>query len=62
MPILVSMIKSDPSVSVLHAAVARFNDLTKQSFDFWKTKDILDWWEKNKDSYPVQEKAQEKQK
>jgi hypothetical protein len=41
------MIKTDGSISVVYKATARFNLLTKQSFEFWKTDEILQWWEKN---------------
>jgi hypothetical protein len=51
LPILFTMIQSDASIRVLHKAVIRFNSLTNQSFEFWKTKDILDWWDKNRSAY-----------
>ncbi|OIR07738.1 hypothetical protein GALL_100200 [mine drainage metagenome] len=51
LPTLVTMIKSDTSINVLHKAVVRFNTLTKQSFRFFQTKEILDWWDKNKSSF-----------
>ena len=47
LPILIQIITSDRSISVLYKAVTRFNGLTKQSFEFWRTKDILDWWSNN---------------
>ena len=51
LPILIQMITSDPSIAVLHKAAVRFNSLTKQQFEFWKTKDILEWWDKNRASF-----------
>jgi len=51
LPTLVSMIETDPSVSVLYAATERFNFLTKQSFKFWKPKELLDYWDKNKATF-----------
>jgi hypothetical protein len=47
LPILIHLIAYDDSISVLYKAVSRFNSLTKQSFEFWQTKDILEWWDKN---------------
>jgi hypothetical protein len=47
LPILLDMIKSDVIIGVVQRAVSRFNTLTKQSFDFWKTQEILDRWGKN---------------
>ena len=51
LPTLIQVISSDKSISVLYKAVTRFNALTKQSFEFWKTQDILDWWGKNSASF-----------
>ena len=47
LPILIKIIEFDRSLSVLYKAVQRFNTLTKQSFEFWETKELLDWWDKN---------------
>jgi hypothetical protein len=51
LPILIQLIPSDGSIAVLYKAVTRFNALTKQSFEFWKTKDILERWESNRTSF-----------
>lgn len=51
LPILIQIITSDTNISVVHKAVLRFNALTKQSFEFWKTDDILEWWGKNRASF-----------
>jgi hypothetical protein len=51
LPILIQMIASDGSIAVLHKAVVRFNTLTKQSFEFSRTTDILEWWAKNRASF-----------
>jgi hypothetical protein len=51
LPILIQMIPSEPSIAVLYKAVARFNSLTGQSFGFWQTKEIVEWWDKNRASY-----------
>jgi hypothetical protein len=51
LPTLIEIIKSDNSISVLSLAVYRFDRLTNQSFVFWKSQDLLDWWDKNKASY-----------
>jgi hypothetical protein len=51
LPLLVQIIKSDASLSVLNAAVIRFNALTDQTFDFWKADDILKWWDSNQSSF-----------
>ena len=51
LPLLVQLIQKDDSISVANKAVRRFNSLTKQSFNFWDTKLILDWWQKNRHSY-----------
>jgi hypothetical protein len=51
LPALVQMIKHDPSIDVVVSATARFNEITKQSFEFWKTDDIINWWENNKASF-----------
>jgi hypothetical protein len=51
LPILIQIITSDSNISVVHKAVIRFNGLTKQSFEFWKTNDILEWWGKNRASF-----------
>ncbi len=51
LPLLVQLIEKDDSISVAHKAVRRFNNLTKQSFTFWDTKPILEWWKKNRHSY-----------
>jgi hypothetical protein len=51
LPLLVQIIQNDKSISVADRAVSRFNALTKQSFEFWDTKPLLDWWEKNRHSY-----------
>lgn len=51
LPILVQMIRSDGNLRVLQKAVGRFNALTNQQFEFWKTWEILEWWEKNKISF-----------
>ncbi len=44
LPILVEMIKTDKSISVTYKSVQRFNALTKQEFEFWRTDDLLAWW------------------
>ena len=49
--LLINVIKTDDSLTVLDKAVARFNKLTKQSFDFWNTEDILTWWGQNQNSF-----------
>ncbi len=51
LPILVQIIKDDPNLTVLCKALVRFNGLTKQQFEFWKTQEILDWWYKNQKSF-----------
>jgi len=51
LPNLVELIRSDPNLSVLHKAVVRFNALTHSSFLFWQTQDLVDWWEKNMQSF-----------
>jgi len=51
LPNLVEIIRADSNLSVLHRAVGRFNALTNQSFVFWKTQDLLDWWDENQKSY-----------
>jgi len=51
LPFLVDIIRSDDSLVALVKAVARFNTLTIQSFDFWKTEDLLTWWEQNQNSF-----------
>ena len=51
LPILIQLIRDDDSIDVLYKAATRFNALTKQTFDFWKAGDMLDWWEKNKNSF-----------
>jgi len=51
LPIIVEMIKTDNSIQVICVAVRKFNTLTKQSFKFWKTEEINEWWEKNKASF-----------
>jgi hypothetical protein len=51
LPILVEMIRADRSIDVLIRAVEHFNALTKQSFQFFQTKDILDWWASNQRSF-----------
>jgi hypothetical protein len=48
LPTLIEIIKSDDNLSVLYQAVQRFNHLTGQSFDFWRTHEILEWWDKNR--------------
>ena len=50
LPQLVEMIKSDGNLGVLYRAVSRFNLLTKQSFVFWNTDALLEWWDKNRGS------------
>lgn len=47
LPILVRIIKDDPNLTVVYKAVLRFDGLTKQTFEFWRTNEIIDWWEKN---------------
>jgi hypothetical protein len=51
LPALVNLVRSDNDINVVAKAVAQFNAITQQSFDFWKTRELLDWWEKNKVSY-----------
>ena len=51
LPILVDLIKSDPSITVLYKAVVKFNKITKQSFKFYQEEVILDWWGKNRTSF-----------
>jgi hypothetical protein len=51
LPTLIQMIRSDASIGVLYRAATRFNSLTKQSFEFWKATDILEWWDKNRASF-----------
>ena len=51
LPVLVQLIGSDPSISVLFKAAQRFNKLTGQNFEFWKTKEFVDWWERNRGSF-----------
>ena len=51
LPALVNLIRSDNDINVVAKAVAQFNAITRQSFDFWKTRELLDRWEKNKVSY-----------
>ena len=51
LPILVQLIRTDDSITVRQRAVERFNYLTKQSFEFWKSKEVLEWWEKNRTSF-----------
>jgi uncharacterized protein (UPF0333 family) len=50
-PLLVTIIKTDNNLDMLNRTVARFNHLTNQSFTFWKTQEILDWWEINKTAF-----------
>ena len=50
LPILVGMIQADGSIDVLVRAVEHFNALTKQSFRFFQTKELLDWWAANQKS------------
>jgi hypothetical protein len=42
LPMLIHIIETDNSISVVYKATQRFNSLTGQSFEFWKTKDIID--------------------
>lgn len=51
LPILVEMIKSDDSIDVLVRAVEHFNSLTKQTFQFHQTEELLGWWQKNEGSF-----------
>jgi hypothetical protein len=51
LPLLVDIIRSDDSLVALVKAVNRFNTLANQSFDFWKTEDLLTWWEQNQNSF-----------
>ncbi len=51
LPLLVEMIETDGSVEVLVRAVEHFNALTKQSFQFFQTQPLLDWWQKNKTAF-----------
>jgi hypothetical protein len=44
LPILVEMIRTDPSIDVVERAVEHFNALTKQSFQFFQTQELLEWW------------------
>jgi hypothetical protein len=51
LPILVELIKSDGSIDVLVRAVEHFNGLTKQTFRFHQTDELLGWWQKNEESF-----------
>ncbi|HWF37670.1 MAG TPA: hypothetical protein VG322_04075 [Candidatus Acidoferrales bacterium] len=51
LPILVEIIRTDQSISVVYKATSRLNALTNQSFEFWKTADILAWWDRNRTSF-----------
>jgi hypothetical protein len=54
LPILVAIVREDTSLSVLERAVRRFNALTKQSFEFWNSKPLLEWWDKNQAAFVKQ--------
>ena len=44
LPKLVEIVQSDNNLSVLVSAVNKFNALTKQSFTFFQTDDLVKWW------------------
>ena len=50
LPQLIEMIKSDGNLGVLYRAISRFNLFTNQSFVFWNTEALLEWWDKNRGS------------
>ena len=50
LPMLIQLIAQDSSIQVVNRAVENFNALTKQSFEFWRTQPIIEWWEKNRTS------------
>lgn len=51
LPMLIQLIAQDDSIQVVNRAVENFNALTKQSFEFWRTQQIIEWWEKNRTSF-----------
>lgn len=51
LPTLIILIKDDPSITSLNKAVILFDSLTKQTFKFYQSNDLLNWWINNKHSY-----------
>jgi hypothetical protein len=47
LPLLVQLIRNDPSIKVLSDAMWKFDEMTKQTFSFDEVRSLLDWWEKN---------------
>ncbi|WP_157235246.1 hypothetical protein [Methylosinus sp. LW4] len=50
-PDLVRISLNDPSINVAYKATSKINALTGNSFHFWRTEEISDWWGKNKETY-----------
>ncbi len=51
LPTLIRIIRDDPNLAVVYKTAMRFNGLTKQTFEFRKTNEIIAWWDKNQKAF-----------
>ena len=47
LPILIELIKNDVDLEVVWTAFRKFNDITKQSFEFPNYDQVFSWWTTN---------------